>query len=181
MSSFSTADRRPPRPTERSRAGGALALGVFLVVLAAIAAFEGTVGSASDWFSSSAQVVWTPPHWLSRSAWAGLFLLLAVAGWLIWRSTLAAVHLWPRVLYVVSLALLTVWPPIYLDGYLLIGTAALWIAFGTAFLLVLALVALIASTWNVTRTAAVLLILAAAWVLYVATINFGDAILASLA
>jgi tryptophan-rich sensory protein len=136
----------------------------------------GTTG----WFDSSQQVVWTPPRWFSRTAWVAVFLLLALVGWIIWRRIARTVRARPSVLYVVSLALLTVWPAVYLDGYPIAGVAALWVAFALAVLLVISVVVLATSAWSVRRSVAILLIPVAAWLLYVTTINFGDAILASL-
>jgi benzodiazapine receptor len=153
-----------------------------LAVVAAIAAFEALVstGTSSGWFSSSEQVVWTPPHWLSRTAWVVVFLLLVVVGWIVWRRVPAAKRAWPRALYAVSLVLLTVWPPVYLDGYPVIGAAALWMGFALAVLLVTSVVVLAATAWPARRSVAILLIPVAAWLLYVTTINLGDAVLAFL-
>jgi benzodiazapine receptor len=173
---------RPPQLRRPGRAGSALALVAFVVLLAAIAAFEGLVStsSASGWFTRSAQVIWTPPHWFSRTAWAAVFLLLALVGWRLWRHTRATRPSLARVLYVISLVLLMVWPPVYLDGYPVLGTTALWIAFAMALLLVVSVIVLAAVLWEVTRGAALLLVPAAVWLLYVASINLGDAVLAAL-
>jgi tryptophan-rich sensory protein len=155
---------------------------VLLLVVAAIAGLEAAVsmGATSAWFGASAQVIWTPPSWFSRTAWVAAFLLLALVGWIIWWRIPAATRAWPRVLYVASLVLLTVWPPIYLDGYPALGTSALWIAFVLAFLLVTSVVVLAARVWSRRRIVSLLLVPVAVWLLYVTTINLGDAVLASL-
>lgn len=170
------------RSARRSRARSAGELVVFLAVVAAIAAFEGAVslGSVGGWFDASAQVVWTPPPWFSRTVWAVVFLLLAVAGWDVWRCTSTAVHRGARLGYVLCLVLLVVWPPVYLGGYPLIGPPALWIAFALAAVLTASVVGLALAVWRTARAASVLLLLAACWLLYVATINIGDAVLATL-
>jgi benzodiazapine receptor len=172
----------PARPSRGRRRPGVGALLVFLLVLAGIAAFEGAVSTngVSDWFDSSAQVVWTAPRWLSRAVWAAVFLGLAVSGWIIWRGTHTVPGRGARAGYVASLVLLTVWPPIYLGGYPLIGTPALWIAFAVAVLLSASVAALIVMVWNRARAAAFLLLPIACWLVYVTTINLGDAVLASL-
>ena len=173
---------RPPRAPSSDRRGSVLTLLGCLVIAAAIATLEGVVsmGGASDWFWRSAQVIWTPAPWLARIVWALVFLLLAVAGWRIWRLPRAGAGSWLRGLHVVALGLVTVWPPVYLDGYPLLGPTALWLGFATAFLLVAVLAVLIGATWRAVRVAAVLLIPAAVWIGYVTTVNFGDAVLASL-
>lgn len=169
------------RSSRRSRARSAGELLVFLAIAAAIAAAEGMAASSvGGWFDASAQVVWTPPPWFSRAVWGVVFVLLAVAGWDIWRRTRTAAHRGARAGYVVSLVLLALWPPVYLGGYRVIGTAALWIAFGLALVLIASVVVLALAVWRRARTAAVLLLLAACWLLYVATINIGDAVLATL-
>jgi tryptophan-rich sensory protein len=182
VSRYSTATApRPTRAARGSRLASAVTLLIFLVILAAIAAVEGIVssGSASGWFDSSAQVVWTPPRALSRAIWAAVFLLLAIAGWMIWRRVPHQAARRARTLYVVALALLTVWPPMYLDGYPLLGVAALWIAFAMAFLLVITVVMLVVFLWRPTRSVALLLVPVAAWLLYISTTNLGDAALAA--
>jgi translocator protein len=167
-------------------AASALTLVVFLVLLTAIAAFEGFVASssASDWFSSSEQVVWTAPRSIARPVWSGVFVLLALVGWRVWRSrrsTNGAVHDGvARASYVVVLALVTVWPAVYLDGYQVLGVAALWIAFVLAFLLVAVLAVLAISAWRSTRAGSLLVGPVFLWILYIATVNLGDAVLASL-
>jgi benzodiazapine receptor len=177
------------RTTERAAAapplrhvGSAAVLALFLVLVIAVAALEAVVSmsSASGWFTRSAQVIWTPPRWFSRSSWALVFLLLALAGWRLWRRTRATPAPMARVLYVISLVLLTVWPPVYLDGYPVVGTTALWVAFALALLLVVSVIVLSTVLWDVARGAALILVPVAAWFLYVASINLGDAVLAAL-
>ena len=170
------------RSARRSRVRSAGELVVFLAVVAAIAAAEGAVslGGVGGWFDASAQVVWTPPPWFSRTVWAVVFVLLGVAGWDIWRCTSSAARRGARTGYVLCLVLLAVWPPVYLGGYPLIGAPALWIAFALAAVLTASVVGLALAVWRTARTAAVLLLIAATWLLYVATINIGDAVLATL-
>lgn len=183
VSRYSTATTpRRTASSRRTRLASALTLLALLLIVAAIAAVEGVVasGSASGWFNSSAQVVWTPPRALSRVIWAAVFLLLAIGGWVIWRRTPRGAARRARTLYVLSLALMTGWPPMYLDGYPLLGVTALWIAFAMAFLLVITVVVLVSSLWRHTRRAALLLIPVAAWLLYITTTNLGDAVLATL-
>jgi tryptophan-rich sensory protein len=170
------------RSSRRSRARSAGELVVFLLVVAVIAAVEGLVslGSVGGWFDASAQVVWTPPPWFSRTAWAVVFVLLAVAGWDIWRRTSSSARRGARAGYVLVLALVTVWPPVYLGGYPLIGALALWIAFALALALIAAVVVLALAVWRTARAASVLLLVAACWLIYVATINIGDAVLMTL-
>lgn len=170
------------RTSRRSRVRSAAELVGFLAVVAVIAAVEGLVslGSVGGWFDASAQVVWTPPPWFSRAVWAVVFVLLAVVGWDIWRCTATAASRGARWGYVLCLALLTVWPPVYLGGYRLIGAAALWTAFGLALVLIASTIVLALAVWRTARGAAVLLLIVTGWLLYVATINIGDASLATL-
>jgi tryptophan-rich sensory protein len=183
VSLYSTAPpQRSVQSRGRRRIVEVLVALVFLLVVAAIAGLEAAVsmGSTSGWFGASAQVIWTPPTWFSRTVWVAAFLLVALVGWIIWRRIPAATRAWPRMLYVISLVLLAVWPPVYLDGYPLIGTTALWIAFVLAFLLVTSMVLLAARAWSSRRSVSLLLVPVVVWLLYVTTINLGDAVLASL-
>lgn len=44
---------------------------------------------AGGWYSQIRKPSWTPPSWLFGPVWAVLYLMMAVAGWWVWRPPLA--------------------------------------------------------------------------------------------
>ena len=60
----------------------------FLVITfaAAAAGSAATSTSVSDWYQTIAKPAWTPPSWIFGPVWTLLFLLMAIAAWLVWRK-----------------------------------------------------------------------------------------------
>ena len=62
-----------------------ISLFVFLVLTTLVA----TIARAfppGDWYEALAKPEWTPPGWLFGPVWSLLYLFIAIAGWLVWRS-----------------------------------------------------------------------------------------------
>lgn len=123
--------------------GGGLAIGFFVRPGAWYAALE------KPWFN--------PPNWVFGPAWSILYLLIAVAGWRVWRRdpTGPAMKLW-----IVQLALNFAWTPVFF-GLHLIGAALAVIA-----ALLAAILAFVVTARRADRTAALLFAPYAAWVGY---------------
>jgi translocator protein len=60
---------------------------VFLVLAFAVAAAGGavTAGSVQGWYQGLAKPVFNPPDWLFAPVWSVLYLMIALAGWRLWR------------------------------------------------------------------------------------------------
>lgn len=179
--SYTTTVRDPDlRRPRRGVSGRDLAvLALFLLIAAAVAAFGTlvTVGQVDGWYAHERHVTWTPPNWAFGVVWSVLYSLIAVSGWLLWRRRARA----SLALYVAQLAVNAVWTPMFFGGYPVIGTPALWISVGVILLLDLLVLATIAAAWTSSRLAALLLLPYLVWILYASTLNWGDAILISLA
>ncbi|MCA3382563.1 MAG: tryptophan-rich sensory protein, partial [Roseomonas sp.] len=50
------------------------------------AAMSGAVFTPGPWYDALTKPRWCPPNWLFAPAWAVLFLMIAIAGWLIWEA-----------------------------------------------------------------------------------------------
>lgn len=143
-----------------------VALIVSLVAVAVVAALGGlaSVNAASD-YGKLAQPSWAPPPDVFGPVWTVLYVLMAVAAYLVWRTD-------PRpgnpaiVAYVVQLVLNLLWSPLFFGlgwrGLALVDIVALDIA-------VLATVALF---WRRHRVAAALLVPYLAWVLFATALNY---------
>jgi benzodiazapine receptor len=61
-------------------------LAIYVLLVAAVAAF-GAQFEPGDWYAGLDKPAWTPPNWLFAPVWAILYILIAVAGWLIHYGT----------------------------------------------------------------------------------------------
>ena len=71
----------------RTRAGDLLGLGSFLVLCLAISAIGGwvTADSVGTWYLTLQKPVFNPPDWVFAPIWTLLYLMIALAGWRVWR------------------------------------------------------------------------------------------------
>lgn len=62
-----------------------LSLLVF-VGLCVATALTGVIFRPGDWYKTLDKPSWTPPDWLFGPVWSVLYLMIAVAGWLVWSN-----------------------------------------------------------------------------------------------
>jgi tryptophan-rich sensory protein len=136
---------------------------VFLVAALGSLATAGEVG---DWYAALEKPAWTPPGWVFGPVWTVLYLLIAVAGWLVWRRAGwrgAPVALG---LFCLQLSLNGAWSPVFFGlheiGWGLAIVAGLWVA----------VLATILAFWRVTALAGALLIPYQVWITFAAALNF---------
>ena len=140
-----------------------LAFICFLALVAGAAFFGGQWG-AREWYRSLSKPSWTPPGWLFAPAWTLLYVMIAVAGFLVWntphesRTTLLAI-------WGVQLVFNALWSYVFFarrDMRLaLADIAALW----------LAIAAFIVMAWPVNELAAALFTPYLAWISYAGALN----------
>ncbi len=58
---------------------------VFLAICIA-AASTGFFFQPGAWYETLQKPSWTPPNWLFGPVWTILYVLIAIAGWLVWRE-----------------------------------------------------------------------------------------------
>ena len=139
-----------------------------LLLATAAAAVAGAIASvrAADFYQQLAQPTWAPPAAVFGPVWSVLYVLMALAAWLVVR-TLGWPGARPAItLYVAQLALNALWPWIFfqwrLGGVALAEILVLWM------LLLLTVLAF----WRARRLAGVLLLPYLAWVSFATALTW---------
>ena len=146
------------------------------LALTAVAAAIGGAASvnAASFYAQLVRPAWAPPSWLFGPVWTVLYLLMAVAAWLVWRAghddgataPLAANARRALALYVAQLALNALWT------WLFFGWRRGALALADVVLLWLALVATVLAFRRVRPAAAALLLPYLAWVTFAAALTW---------
>lgn len=138
-----------------------LPLGGFLLACFA-AASTGAIFGPGDWYERLRKPSWRPPNWLFPPAWAVLYVLMAVAAWLVWRVDGFGL---PIALWVVQLLFNASWSWLFFGlrrpDLAFYGLSALW----------LAIVATIIAFAGVRSDAALLMLPYIAWVSFAGALN----------
>jgi tryptophan-rich sensory protein len=143
-----------------------LAICVGAVLAASAIGSFATVRAIPTWYKGLAKPSFNPPAWLFGPAWTVLYLLMAVAAWLVWKQGIGA----PGVklalaVFLVQLILNCLWSILFfglrspLAG--LVDIVAMW----------LAILATIVLSFRVSVPAGVLLLPYIAWVSFAALLN----------
>ena len=152
----------------RTRVGDLLGLGAFLVLCLAISAISGwiTAQSVGTWYQTLHKPVFNPPDWLFAPVWTVLYLMIAVAGWRVWRSVGLSGAWAGMVAYSAQLALNLAW------SFLFFGGRMIGIALADIVLLLAAIGVNAVLFWRIDRLAGWLLVPYAAWVAFACVLNF---------
>lgn len=89
-----------------------------------------TARSVGTWYQALAKPWFNPPDWVFAPVWITLFVLMAVAAWLVWRQTGFAAGRRPLFLFGVQLALNLGWSVLFFGlrspGWALLEILPLW-------------------------------------------------------
>jgi benzodiazapine receptor len=148
--------------------GSAVLLACSLALVAIVAAVGGiaTAGSVGDWYEGLDRAPWNPPGWVFGPAWTVLYVLMAVAAWLVAREGLGdqAVRT-ALLLYGAQLALNLGWSLVFF------GLRRPGLALAVILALLVAIGATAVAFRGISSTAAWLLAPYLAWVAFAATLN----------
>ena len=148
-------------PQSLTRPTSWFALAVFVLIVAAAAVF-GARYMPGAWYQGLIKPSWTPPNWLFGPVWTLLYIMIAVAGWRVWRAAgmSAALAVW-----IVNIAANALW------SYLMFGQQNIGAALGDIALVWLTIIAFIVLAWRLDRTAALMFVPYLIWVSYASALN----------
>ena len=151
-----------PSPNQPSRQGLAL-VGwlVFCFAASGTAVFVSTGG----WYAALHKPPWNPPAWIFGPAWSLLYVIMAVAAWLVWRE---GGWKWQRsalIFFLIQWLLNALWTPLFF------GMHRSGLAFGEIILLWIVLSVTLRLFWQASKFAGVLLVPYLAWITFAATLN----------
>jgi tryptophan-rich sensory protein len=156
-----------------------LAGSVALAVGVGVAGSFATTSHVDGWYADAEKAAWTPPDGVFGPVWTVLYVMMAVAAWLVWRRRHEVAVAPALIAYAVQLALNAAWTPVFFALYPTWGVAALWTAFGIIVALIAAVLFTILRFWPIHRGAAALLMPYLAWVVFASSLNVTIAAYAS--
>ncbi|QWG26027.1 tryptophan-rich sensory protein [Bradyrhizobium sediminis] len=122
----------------------------------------GFVTAPGAWYATLSKPPFSPPSWIFAPVWSTLYIMIAIAGWRVWRDgrNSAPMRLWWG-----QLALNFVWTPIFFLGH------RIDIALGVIVLLLITIIGFIMITWRQDKIASLLFAPYAAWVAFALVLN----------
>lgn len=130
-----------------------------------------TADQVDGWYASADQAPWTPPNAVFGPVWTLLYVMIGVAGWLLWRSTATSRRRRAFALYGIQLVLNAIWSPLFFGTYPTYGVSALWVALIVIYLLLLTIMVSIRVFAPVNKIAVWLFVPYGLWVAYASTLN----------
>lgn len=138
------------------------ALVLFLLLVVGGGLVIGWVTSPDEWYDNLAKPAFNPPGWVFGPVWTTLYVMIAIAGWRIWRQHVPG---WPMALWWAQLLLNFVWSPTFFTAH------QIGLAFVVVLLMLATIVAFIVTAWRQDRLAAWLFVPYAAWVAFASVLN----------
>jgi translocator protein len=155
-------------PSEFSKTKQALGfVGWFVLCFATSAIGALASANAGSFYKTLVRPTWSPPGWLFGPVWTLLFLCMAIAAWLVWRSRAdARAKVAALGLFVAQLAANALWSWLFFA----------WRMGSAAFIDIVMLWVLIACTiamfWRISKTAGLLLVPYLSWVTFAGALNW---------
>jgi translocator protein len=137
------------------------------LVLVFAAAAVGSRFMPGEWYASLRKPPLTPPGWVFGPVWTILYVLMAVAAWLVWKRYGFAGAGLALALFIAQVVLNALWSALFFGmqrpGLALIDLAALWV-----------LIAIVTFMfWQKSPAAGAMMIPYLLWVTFAGYLNFG--------
>lgn len=111
-----------------------LVLAVFILVCFGAAGIGSwfTTPALGSWYAELRKPAWNPPGWIFGPVWTVLYLLMAIAAWLVWRKAGFGAGRTALVLFAVQLVLNVAWSALFFGqhnpGAAFVDIVLLWLA-----------------------------------------------------
>jgi tryptophan-rich sensory protein len=151
--------------TDRTRWIGLVVFIAICLGAAALGAIA-TTPEIDGWYRTIEKPSWNPPNWIFGPVWTTLYILMAIAAWLVWRPAGFAAASTPLTLFALQLALNIAW------SWIFFGLHQPGWAFAEIVLLWLAIAATTAAFFRSSQVAGWLLTPYLAWVSFASVLNF---------
>ncbi|MCC6822783.1 MAG: TspO/MBR family protein [Verrucomicrobiota bacterium] len=151
-----------PSPSRSRRIFGLVG---WLTLCFAAAAFGGFF-LPGEWYAQLQKPAWNPPSWIFGPVWTALYLMMAIAAWLVWQHSGFAGQRLALSLFRLQLLFNAMWSPLFF------GLRNPALAFVDIVLLWVALLATLLTFWRRSHVAGALLIPYLAWVSFATALNF---------
>ncbi len=135
---------------------------LFLVVVLGGGLTIGFLTAPGDWYAELAKPSFNPPAWVFGPAWTALYVLIAIAGWRVWRRDRGGA---PMKLWWVQLALNFLWTPVFFSAH------QIGLALAIILVLLVIILSFIVTSWRQDRAASLMFAPYAAWVAFASTLN----------
>ena len=138
------------------------------LALTAIAAVAGTIASldAASFYAQLARPSWAPPAGVFGPVWSLLYLLMAIAAWLVWLEPRSSQRTVALTLFVVQLVVNALWSWLFFAWHR--GALALL----DVLVLLALIVAMLGAFWRTRPLAGMLLVPYVAWVAFASELTF---------
>ena len=151
----------------RTRPRSSLALLISVAAVVAASTIGGLASrTAADDYGRLRQPGFAPPSWVFGPTWTVLYLLMAVAAWLVWRTGPSPETTRALICYAVQLVLNAAWTPLFF------GLGWRGIAFAELSVLLLILIATVILFWRRSKVAGAMLLPYLAWSGFALCLNF---------
>jgi benzodiazapine receptor len=156
-------------PTTRypKRSRDVLGLTAFLVLCLAVSGIGAAVTATSvgTWYQALHKPVFNPPDWIFAPVWTTLYILMAIAGWRVWRQAGFETGRKALTVFVVQLALNLAW------SFIFFGQQRIGLALVEIVILLLAIIVTTALFWRIDRWSGVLFLPYVLWVAFATVLN----------
>lgn len=134
-----------------------------IVLLVVLAASSGAFFQPGAWYSTLRKPNWTPPDWAFGAVWSVLYLMIAIAGWQVWKAAPTSTAMW---LWGFQLAANAAWSGLFF------GMRRMDLAFYDVLLLWLLVAGFFLAAWPISALAALLFLPYLAWVTTAGALNW---------
>lgn len=143
-----------------------LVLAALILLCLAVGALGGyvTTSAIDAWYRPLAKPDWTPPDWLFGPVWTALYVMMAVAAWLVWKTQDRIAP--AMVLFFSQLALNFAW------SFLFFGARSPWLGVVDITFLWITVLATMLVFFTRSRLAGWLFVPYLMWVSFAAALNF---------